>query len=507
MGGMSAAAMLARLGRRVLVLEQHFMPGGFTHTFHRGGYAWDVGVHAIGEVTENDPSGRLLHDLTRGRLGWASLGPVYDTFRFPGDVAVDFPDREAVFRETLVALEPAERRPIESYLARVRRDALAMRNYYRARAFPASIGTLAERLMARRSLAAIGLTLDAVLDDTTRSPRLRALLSAQWGYHGATPSRASWAMHALVTRHYLDGAWYPVGGARAIGQALLSTVAAADGWTRIASPVEGIMLDRGRAIGVCLESGEELRAPVIVSAVGVSATVRRLLPDPERSAAWTREIVALPPGPAHVCLYVGFKGDISSAGASATNQWFYESWDMERAGWDFDESGPVGESSVLYCSYPSLKDPSYDPGPELRHTAEVVTFVPWRAFEPWRATRWLRRGDAYEAFKARLADRLLQHFLRRMPGLRPFVDHVELSTPLTTDYFTRAIDGSMYGLAPTPARFRTKWLRPRSPIPGLFLAGSEVGAMGVMGAMTGGMLAATAVAPRAALPYLRRLEV
>lgn len=506
MGGMSAAAMLSRVGRRVLVVEQHFVPGGFTHTFHRNGYSWDVGVHAIGEVTPADPSGRLLDDLARGRLEWAPLGSVYDTFRFPGGVAMDFPDSERELRERLLELEPTERAGIDRYLERVRQDAQAMRRFYQARTAPAAIGGLVERLVAKRALAAIDTTLQSVLEETTQSERLRSVLSAQWGYHGATPSRASWAMHALVARHFLEGAWYPVGGAGSIGAALLSTVADAGGWTRISSPVKEIVVERGRAVGVRLDSGEEIRATAIVSAVGIGATVRRLLPEPHRSSAWAQSVVALPPGPAHVCLYLGFRGDIRAAGASAANQWLYETWDMERAAWDVDERGPVGRSPVLYASFPSLKDPSHEPGPEQRHTGEVVTFVPWKAFERWRTSRWLRRGDEYEALKARLTEQLLAQFLEHMPGLRPLVDHVELSTPLSTDFFTRAVDGSVYGLEPTPARFRTRWLRPGSAIPSLFFAGGEVGSVGVIGAMTGGMLAATAVAPGAALPYLRRLR-
>ncbi|MEO1270145.1 MAG: NAD(P)-binding protein, partial [Myxococcota bacterium] len=83
MGGMTAAAMLAKLGQRVLVLEQHYVPGGFTHCFKRRKYHWDVGVHAVGEVTEHSMIGRLLARLTDGRLKWASLGGVYDEFYDP----------------------------------------------------------------------------------------------------------------------------------------------------------------------------------------------------------------------------------------------------------------------------------------------------------------------------------------------------------------------------------------------------------------------------------------
>ena len=75
------------------------------------------------------------------------------------------------------------------------------------------------------------------------------------------------------------------------------------------------------------------------------------------------------------------------------------------------------------------------------------------------------------------------------------VDYVELSTPLSTDHFVRPVGGSIYGLEPTPERFQNRWLRPRSPVSGLFFAGSEVATVGVIGAMMGGVLAAASAEP------------
>lgn len=504
MGGMTAAALLARLGRRVLVLEQHYVPGGFTHAFTRSSWSWDVGVHAVGEVSERTMTGRLLSRLTGGRLRWASLGPVYDEFHYPDGFRIDFPDSPNQFRDNLHAAFPDERAAIDAYLARVRDVSGAMKGYYLARLLPAGAARLADRTLARRAQALLEERTKDVIDGLTDDPRLRAVFAAQWGYYGSVPSRSSFAMQALVVKHFLWGGYYPVGGSARIARELLQTVADAGGWTRIRADVAEIVVEGGRAVGVRLTSGEEIRARAVISAAGARATAERLLPAAHRHDAWADAVARLPAAPAHVCLYLGFKGDIRAAGASAANKWFYETWDTEAAGWevDGDPAAPLGDAPVLYCSFPSLKDPEHDPGPEQLHTGEVVTFVPWSVFERWKAQRWRNRDDDYQALKQRLGDALLAQLLRHMPALRPYIAYAELSTPVSTAHFTRPIEGSIYGLEPTVERFRTRWLRPRSPVPGLYLAGSEVATVGVMGAMMGGVLAAVAAEPRRALPYV-----
>jgi all-trans-retinol 13,14-reductase len=142
-----------------------------------------------------------------------------------------------------------------------------------------------------------------------------------------------------------------------------------------------------------------------------------------------------------------------------------------------------------------LKDPAHDPGPEQRHTGEIVTFVPWSMFGEWRNTDWKKRPDEYDRLKERVMQKLLHQFFRHMPELEPMLDYAELSTPISTRHFVRPVMGSIYGLEPTPRRFRTAWLRPRAPIEDLFFSGSEVTTVGVMGAMMGGVLAAASAEP------------
>ena len=100
---------------------------------------------------------------------------------------------------------------------------------------------------------------------------------------------------------------------------------------------------------------------------------------------------------------------------------------------------------------------------------------------------------------------LLEQFLVHVPGLRDMVDYAELSTPLSTDNFCRPMDGAIYGIEPTPDRFRNHWLRARAPIKNLYFSGSELASVGVIGAMMGGVLGACAAEPFAGYSLMKKM--
>ena len=356
MGGMTAAALLSKMGKRVLVIEQHVIPGGFTQTFTRPGYKWDVGVHLVGEMTERSYLGRLLKELTDGRLEWASVGDIYDEFNFPDGFTIQFPNSKPAFRDTLYEYFPAERKAIDQYFDLVRAAARSTAGYMQARAAPAILAPGAKRKAAKAAQPHITATTAEVLEELTDDPQLRAVLAAQWGYYGSTPSRSSFAMHALMVAHFLWGAYYPVGTAESIARELLRTVADAGGWTLVRTEVEDIVVRGGRAVGVALSDGSEISAGAVISAVGAPLTAG-LLPE-----GVVDEPAPLTPGPAHVSLYLGFEGDVEAAGGSRYSQWFYETWDMERDIWPIAPNTKFPRADVLYCSFPSLKDSAHDPG-------------------------------------------------------------------------------------------------------------------------------------------------
>ena len=92
-GGLICANLLARDGLRVLVVEQHYMVGGYCSTFRRKGYTFDAATHFYPLLGNVDTiTGKILRELGITN-GWVKMDPV-DNFHFPDgtcfSVSADF---------------------------------------------------------------------------------------------------------------------------------------------------------------------------------------------------------------------------------------------------------------------------------------------------------------------------------------------------------------------------------------------------------------------------------
>jgi len=116
MGGLSTAAILAKEGQKVLVLERHYTAGGFTHVFKRKDYEWDVGIHYIGEMQrENSILRKLFNYVSNSKLKWADIGDVYDKIVI-GDQHYDFVKEVSNFKKQLISYFPKEEQAIHAYV-------------------------------------------------------------------------------------------------------------------------------------------------------------------------------------------------------------------------------------------------------------------------------------------------------------------------------------------------------------------------------------------------------
>jgi all-trans-retinol 13,14-reductase len=493
MGGMTTAAALSRLEHRVLLLEQAQTIGGLTHSFTRNGFSWDVGLHYCGSFGHDQRTGQILDWLSGGTIEFRSVGTIYDTLHFPGGFEISVGRPAEAYRMELKDRFPGCAAQIDAYFEALLTAEEAAGLVAAERAMPEPYRSAHHWWSKKKIRRWCGRTTGEVIADIITDPQLAAVLSAQWGDYGGKPKEASFGVHAVIMGHYLEGAGYPVGGAAAIARGLVPVIESAGGSARAGTPVTTILVEDDGAVGVRTESGEEIRAPVIVSAIGARETVKRLLPPDIREQDWAREIAALKPSVCHFSLFLGFEGDIARYGATRSNHWFYESWDTDDGIWSAGDDDPV---PMMFVSFPSLKDAAHDPGPSNRHTGDLLVWADWSSVAGLADGRLEEHASDWATFKDGVEARLMEFFARKFPALAPLVAYRELGTPFATAKFTGHLKGAIYGVETTPRRMLSEALNARTPVPGLYLEGQDVVTPGIAGAFWGGMFGAAAVDPR-----------
>lgn len=491
-GGLTTAAMLSELGWKVCVLEQHYTAGGYTHSYDRNGYEWDVGVHYIGEMGAPTRSRRMFDFLSEGKLDWAPMDAEYDRF-FIGDKIFSAHAGKQEFQDNLLRQFPAEGAAIRAYMGLLDKVSRAMPAFAMSRLLKPWQRTLLGPYLRAKIPELLFRTTYEVLSEITDDQDLIAVITGQWGDMGLPPRQSGFLVHALIARHYLYGGFYPIGGSWKIAESIIPRIKRAGGEVFTYALVKQILVENGKVRGVEMADGHVIECPCVISSAGVHNTFERLLDaDVMHQCGYESNLASVKPSISHLGVYIGLKATAEELGLPRTNFWIYADSDYDGAVERFLKE-PDAPFPAVYISFPSAKDPDYLNRRPGTATIEIVAPAPYDWFEKWKDTSWGKRGDDYEAFKAQLGERLMAVLYEKLPQLRGRVDYYEVSTPLSTEYFCSYGRGELYGIDHDSTRFRQDWLGPRTRVRGLWLTGQDVLTCGVTGAMMAGVLTTTAI--------------
>lgn len=483
---LACAAVLARAGERVIVLEKHYESGGFSHTFKRKGFEWDVGVHYIGGVNREHSVERNIFDyVSEERLKWAFMDSPYDRAEIDGkfyDFIPGVSDQIALW----ISYFPEEEKAIRRYWDLVQDCSTASRNFFAERAVPKIVSAIAGPFMKRKFQRYSNRTTYEVLRELTDNETLITVLCAQCGDYGLPPKESSFGIHAMVVNHYRFGGNYPVGGASNISASIIETIESRSGAVVLRSGVESILIESGRAVGVKLESGEEIHGKRVISGIGAENTLCHLVPrgalngfDPSEDLKRVGTSIG------HLCLYLGLDQSDKDLNLPKYNYWCYDPHTGDKT--------PGGRLPAAYISFPSAKDPQWLEDHPDTSTVQCIGLSRYEDFQEWADTRWKKRGADYEEVKEAFKEKMLEILYRLHPECEGHIAWAEVSTPLSTAHFSHYAKGEIYGLDHTPERFKLKWLRPRTPIPGLFLTGQDISTAGIVGALLAGLVTTSAI--------------
>jgi len=546
MSALSTASILSQEGKRVLVLEQHDVVGGNTHTFEdgpKGGgkneglYEFDTGLHYIGRG-ENVKN--MMRYITRDGVKWAEMDSMFDVAiagkdRLAirgGDVKSNCNDFKGIIEDLKEMFPKKEDHiSIDLHFKLVRRVMQLLPFYFvLTRILPSFLQTFFQRCFPSKRYLTLKLftqTTQQILDSLTDNVKLKGILAYHYGDYGEVPCRGSFIIHAALWDHFQFGAMYPVGGPSVIAQSIVPIIQDAGGAVLVRAPVSSLIFDpqdQGTVIGVEVK-GKQIYAPTVISSIGFPQTLGKLIPLSHRHLVEQEskdiEHTDLVSNLSLMSMFIGLKNDtnaqekvetgtpensVSNGGLSngvnltssltKKNYWIFPSWDHSK-NWqeyerpqkhDYSSSSSLPTPPAAFISFPSAKDPTYTTRHPNRNVAVVIAPSPYDEVAPYRDERVKHRSKDYEAIKESHKACLLSIFIKEFPHLEDAIDFVDLGTAITNDYYLGTYRGAVYGLAHTPHRFCQAWLSPKlRNVKGLYLTGQDVATVGIVGALMGGI--------------------
>ncbi|MGH9778542.1 MAG: phytoene desaturase family protein [Candidatus Acidiferrales bacterium] len=504
--GLVTAAYLARAGRRVLVLERREVLGGASVTEEVfPGYKISTAAYLCSLMQE-----RIIRELDLARHGYHV---------FPKDPAffTPFPDgrhftmwqdqRRTCEEIAKFSKKDAETYPVyEAYIERLAQFAERMlfetppnlsRMGARDLVGLARLGWEALRMDAEERLGHIKIFTQSVadfLEQWFESNELKITLATDGviGTNGGprTPGTAYVLLHHVMGKvEGHRGLWgFVRGGMGTVSESIAAAARVAGAQIRTQADVDRILIRDGRAEGVVLRNGEEIRARAVISNADPKRTFLGLVGEAALEPDFARAVKAIRMEGCSMKInlalddlpsFTALPGATLMPHHKATIHICPDIDYVERA-WDDAKYGRASARPLLELTIPTTYDDSLAP-PGKHIMGIFLQYTPYRLKDPELGSNW-------HAAKEKFADRVMDLIEEYAPGFKRLVLHRQVLSPLDLEetfgltggniFHGEMSVGQLFFLRPVPG-----WARYRTPIAGLYLcgAGTHPGG-GVMGA-------------------------
>lgn len=487
-GGLSAAALLARAGREVVVIEPEFRPGGYLAGFTRRKFIFDSAIHWLNQC---GPGG-FVHKI----MSWIGedfpvCEPLHQIRRYKGDthdyMLTDTPD-------DLLRQFKADMPGNNAGLDRMFRDSRAlgkcMVEYADLSRSPETMGLFGKMLYGLK-MAVWGMPFARFYKKTADEGLKRYVPSGRLNEIFASEDMLLSVLVPLGWAYTHDFQAPPEGGSQAFPRWLVERIRGFGSEVVLKKRVDQILLQDGRAAGVRLESGEAIKARYVLAACDVETVYKKMLPDGTIPKKLLDKLNRAELYDSSVTLSLGL--DCPAQDLGFGEEMTYLSRDGVSCA---DLNGGDPHKSGLSLLAPSVRDPTM--APEGKGTLTVYCAATLAYGDNWQTEPGLKRGKAYKTFKNDFAKILLDRVEANLaPGLQDHIAHLDIATPITHWRYTGNKGGSIMAAQPSKANIKAGIAHYRTPVKNLLLSGhwAEYG---------GGVPIATKAGANAALLVLKK---
>jgi len=470
LGGLSAAAHLARNGFPVTLVEQHDIPGGYATTFDRAGgkFTFDVSLHATMSA-----KGGL-----RKSLEGAGVLDKVETIELPELCRIITPDYDLIWPQRnpeaiikqLSDLFPDQTQGIQGFF-----DEIMGILDEAIKPFDSDSwwGKLIFPLTRRKMWGIRKKTLADVLEGHVTDPKLRSILSIYWPYYGLPPSKLSGFYYAIATSAYIRfGGHYIKQRSQDLSDALMDAIEANEGQVMLETEAEKIVMNDGAVSGVVLADGKQLKARAVISNASAPATMKMLSKNvgpaqfSSRTSDYMKKLDTYRPSLSTFNVWLGLNQEVHRK-VKGYEIWINRDYDPENSYQGCLACDPH-KAGLLVSLYDNAYKGYSSPGTSTAVVMMLSGYEPWRRFE---ADYFAGRKDAYYKEKERIARALMKEAEKWViPGLSSMIEVMEAATPLTNVRYTGNPEGAIYGYEQSMDNAYMTRLEQRTPFKGLYLA-------------------------------------
>jgi len=481
-GGLTAAALLARAGLTVGVFERQAVAGGFCHNWRRRAtqapgrptFRFEAGVHDISGVWEGGAVlGVLKHLGVADRLSWLPVS--HQRWEDGGLVAQ--PTGWEAYLSGMQRRFPTEGDAIRSALGALHAVYEAMCGGREHTAgvplLPVTIDEL-ERFARRNPIAAgwMERPFDEFLAHYKIGTQAATALGSISTYVTGERTAVTVGEMAPLFGYYLHGGFFPEGGTLTLAKALVFALTAARGRVHLRTPVASIVVEHGAAQGVLLEDGRSLQSRAVVCNADLLLAATRLVDHASWPAAFRQLLDETRPAASAFMVHLGVRGEVSQVpGMTSVRE---------------------GDFRVSLFSPSNLDRTAATAG---YSTLEITRLVPAEEAKSWFTASTadrdaFRTSEAYRNRKRAMGDRMVAAATRVVPDLADRIVFREEASPVTFGRYGGTSQGSIYGI-----EGKARLLPTKSPLERLVFAGSATRGPGIEAAMIAGATAAEALVP------------
>lgn len=457
-GGLSTAIILARLGFEVTVLEKNSQPGGLMRSYTRDGIECPVGVHYLGSLDQGQILRRFFDYLgVSAAIPVSRMGEngIIDRYLFAGagdqPTKFDLPPGLDAFEENLKQTFPDERGTISRIVAPIRKAAEQLH------ALDLLYATANDFSLLDQSQP-----LGEILDDLHCSPGLRSVLAIPSCWIGVPLHDCPAYYHNMALASYVSSSYRLQGSGSQMADALARRLQELGGRIVTGAEISKINVSSRVVTGLQLRSGESLSGSTVIGAVHPKV-VLQMLPEGAVKPSYRQRISGLKDTHGIFSVHASLDGD-------SHPEIPYNVFKVDR-----DQEGNVQD-----LKYYQIRKSERE-GLSL---LSILSSGQDELWAPWENTKSGRRANGYLEAKEQHAQKLIRE-AEGLFGSFKGLKELDSYTPLTMRDWVNSPGGSAYGVLRSSSQTLATALLNRTSVKGLYLAGQNVMAPGIIGTIMG----------------------